>query len=178
MVRLKIGSNDLFYHKLQGENVRSTYTVFTLCVFKYIQPYKNMNIVMCLILTTTLRNSLKYDKFLFFDNNLICFATKISSMPNISNLIYIYIYLIYYIISLSVCKKRVLQKPCQCIQYSLYMYIDFIGKKNVLMLFVCIKLHIRQIAQLQTTFLLRFLFISHLSLSHIKHPHFKYHINV
>lgn len=130
MVRLKIGSNDLFYHKLQGENVRSTYTVFTLCVFKYIQPYKNMNIVMCLILTTTLRNSLKYDKFLFFDNNLICFATKISSMPNISNLIYIYIYLIYYIISLSVCKKRVLQKPCQCIQYSLYMYIDFIGKKK------------------------------------------------
>lgn len=93
MVRLKIGSNDLFYHKLQGENVRSTYTVFTLCVFKYIQPYKNMNIVMCLILTTTLRNSLKYDKFLFFDNNLICFATKISSMPNISNLIYIYIYI-------------------------------------------------------------------------------------
>lgn len=64
-----------------------------------------MNIVMCLILTTTLRNSLKYDKFLFFDNNLICFATKISSMPNISNLIHIYIYLIYYIISLSVCKK-------------------------------------------------------------------------
>lgn len=40
MVRLKIGSNDLFYHKLQVENVRSTYTVLTLCVFKYIQPYK------------------------------------------------------------------------------------------------------------------------------------------
>lgn len=127
-----------------------------------------MNIVMHLILTTTLRNSLKYDKFLFFDNNLICFATKISSMPNISNLIYIYIFNILHNLTFSLQKKKhILQKPCQCIQYFLYMYIDFIVEKNVSMLFVCIKLHInRQIAQLQTTFLLHFLYISHsLSLS-------------
>lgn len=90
-----------------------------------------MNIVMHLILTTTLRNSLKYDKFLFFDNNLICFATKISSMPNISNLIYIYIFNILHNLTFSLQKKKTCPSKALSMHtiFSIHVYRFHCGKK-------------------------------------------------